>query len=60
MERRVEALDNRFAAPRATVRAIVRAVAAVIGGVTTKRCWRCRALLRKRTIVCTRCGKWQG
>jgi len=41
-------------------RAVVRSVDVVFRGyVTTKRCWRCRNLLSKRSIVCSRCGKWQ-
>ena len=48
-----------FDAVRAAALAVVRSVDEVKGYVTIKRCWRCQHLLRKRSIVCAHCGKWQ-
>ena len=48
-----------FDAVRAAALAVVRSVDEIKGYVTTKRCWRCQHLLRKRSIVCAHCGKWQ-
>ena len=49
---------------KTAARAIARSMGVVrstVGGlVRTKRCARCRHLLAKRSIVCARCGRWQG
>lgn len=49
---------------KTAARAIARSVGVLgstVGGlIRTKRCLKCRHLLARRTIVCTRCGRWQG
>jgi hypothetical protein len=45
---------------KTAARAVARSVGAFGGYVRTKRCRGCRHLMRKRAIVCMRCGKWQG
>ena len=47
-------------ATTAALDAVRRSVGTISGYVMAKRCWRCRHLMSKRTILCAHCGKWQG
>lgn len=53
-----------FQSVKTAARAVARSVGVLgstFGGyVKPKRCSHCRHLLMKRTIVCARCGRWQG
>jgi hypothetical protein len=48
-----------FDAVRSMARAIARSFNAIAGGLALKRCSRCGGVLRRHTIVCLRCSKWQ-